>query len=89
MRRTRLKPVSDKRKKENAKYLKLREDFLEKNPVCQVDYCRAKSKDVHHMMARGKHLCETAFFLAVCRAHHNEIENNKTWARSMGYILYK
>lgn len=32
-------------------------------------------------------LLDENFWLAVCRANHERIENNKTWAREQGFLL--
>jgi hypothetical protein len=102
LRRTRLKPMSDKQRKENARYLKLNRAYLLEHPKCEA--CREigwelgdlqrsceprKSTQVHHKMGRGKHLCAVEFFCASCDECHTYIEANKNWARSVGLILYK
>jgi hypothetical protein len=44
--------------------------------------------EIHHMNKRhGTRLCDTTHFLAVCRANHDRIENNKAWARREGFLL--
>jgi hypothetical protein len=46
------------------------------------------SVEVHHVnKRRGDRLTDKRHFLAVCRANHDRIENNKGWAREQGYLL--
>ena len=78
--------VSEKRKKENKEYLKLRNEFLKKNNVCAVT--GNKATEVHHMRGRiGKLLTDVRCFLPVSREGHQKIELNPTWAKEMGFSL--
>lgn len=85
--RARIKPVSDKQKVRNAEYSKLRKAFLEENPKCQAEGCKELASEVHHRGRRGKNLCRADLFMAVCRQHHDQIERNGLWAKSMGYTI--
>lgn len=85
--RARLNPVAKWRVARNAEYSKLRGEFLAENPVCQVTGCREQSCDVHHKARRGKFLLRADTFLACCRPHHQQIEENPDWAKSQGYLL--
>ncbi len=96
-RKSRLKPVSAKRREQNADYAKLREDFLWHHPQCQV-CLQEKVKDarvivqaatqVHHANRRsGKLLLDTRFFVATCAAHHDKIEKFGNWARENGWLV--
>lgn len=82
-----IRQVSEKRKSLNAQYSKLRAEFLEKFPQCQVEGCKEAACDVHHRGRRGKNLCRVDLFMAVCRQHHDTIEVNGLWAKSMGYTI--
>lgn len=43
--------------------------------------------DIHHMKKpRSKYLNDESTWMGVCRANHKRIENNKSWAREMGYL---
>lgn len=45
------------------------------------------SEEIHHVgKRRGELLNDSTKFLAVCRANHERIENDKVWARAMGYL---
>lgn len=82
-----IKPVAKKTMIELKKYRKLRTEFLNAHPVCQVDGC-GPATDVHHMKGRvGELLTNTEYFLAVSRTCHNKIEKEPDWAKAMGYSL--
>ena len=86
LRRTSLRRVSKKRRKQMHAYSLLRSAFLEAHPVCQV--CdMARSVDVHHKAKRGKNYLNVDTWLAVCRQHHEAIHANPHWARSFGYLV--
>lgn len=83
-----LNRASAKRKKENVKYLKLRKAFLAEHLFCQFTTCLCPSQDVHHKAGRlGSNYLDTSKFLAVCRYHHDWIENNRKSAERLGYVL--
>lgn len=47
-----------------------------------------RSTELHHRAKRrGKLLCDTRYFLAVCSANHAKIEQNLGWARKEGFSL--
>lgn len=78
--------------KEKAEYFKVHQ-LCEFNDTMQggtsSNPCRKKAKDIHHKMGRGKYTADPKYFMAVCRTHHDWIEDNKKAARKRGYILYK
>lgn len=81
--------MSAKRKKENAKYLKDRMDFLNKpeNKMCRV-FTKLQATEVHHMKGRtGKLFLDQKFWLAVSRKGHQKIEMNPDWAKENGFSL--
>lgn len=82
-----IKPVSDKRKKQNAEYSVLRKAFLEEHPICQV--CHSEASDqIHHKAGReGEWLTNAEFFLAVCGDCHDFIENNRAEAKIRGWLI--
>ncbi len=58
------------------------------NPICQCKGCNREGTDVHHMKGKvGDLYFEIAFFLWVCRQHHDQINNNNDWAFKEGYSL--
>lgn len=74
-----INPKSEKRVIEEKEYLKKREVFLKKHPICQWLGCKNKSKDVHHKSGRsGKNYLDGKTWAALCREHHNLVHlNNK------------
>jgi len=81
-----IQPISDKRKKETAQYLKKRIEFLEKpeNRICPVT--GKPTTEVHHKCGRvGKLYLDENYWLAVSREGHQIIELNPEWAKENGY----
>lgn len=97
---TPIKKKSDKRKKQEAIYLKKRADFLNKkeNKKCPV-FPNLPTTDVHHKKGRvgfadawARHnginlYLDERFWLAVSRKGHQKIENNPIWAKEKGFSL--
>lgn len=89
LKKTKLKPVSEKQKKELQIYSDLRRIFLQKNPLCQVKEhgCTNISTDVHHSRKRGKFLNKVETWVSCCRNCHDYIEMNKLEAREKGWLI--
>ena len=45
-----------------------------------------KATDVHHTAKRGKFYLDEMTWLATCRASHERIHRNPSWARARGYL---
>lgn len=82
-----IKPVSDKMTKELAKYRRLRSQYLEATPTCEVRGCNRASSEIHHRRGRLQYLCVVKYFLAVCRPCHLWIEANPEAAKEQGYSV--
>ena len=82
-----IKPVSDKMTKELAKYRRLRSQYLEATPTCEVRGCNRGATDIHHKKSRGIYLCVVEYFLAVCRPCHQRIEMDVNWSKENGYSV--
>ena len=81
-----VKKVSDKQKKRNLDYLKVRMDYLNLHKNCQL--CSAPATDIHHRVGRlGNKLTDTNYFMALCRPCHTKIETNREWAYEKGYLI--
>lgn len=81
-----VKKISVKRSGEMQEYMKLKREYLELYPMCEVETCDRKSVDIHHQRGReGARLTDTNFFMAVCRECHNEITVNSKEAIESGY----
>lgn len=84
-----LKKVSDKKKKLDALYAKLRKIELEKHPTCQIhtDYCTTKSTEIHHAAYRtGDNFLGVDTWFATCRACHQWVHANPKQARELGFL---
>lgn len=76
---TKIKPLSDKRSKQNKVYLTVRKVYLENHPECEIklDGCTGLSTEIHHTKKRtGELLCDVRYFKATCRNCHTIVENN-------------
>lgn len=87
IRRTRLKPVSDKRRGQKANYLEGRARFLAENPMCQC--CgNASATDCHHKTKKdGARLTDWENIMTVCRDCHSRIHRNPEWAYREGFLV--
>lgn len=76
----RIKPVSDKRRKENRIYSLERKKYLKKNPFCKARLpgCTGVATDIHHLISgssRSKYFLEISTWKGVCRNCHDIIHN--------------
>jgi hypothetical protein len=52
-----------------------------------IDECMApQATEIHHRDKRGKNYLNVATFMCVSRQGHEKIENNKSWAREVGFL---
>lgn len=83
-----IRPVSKARARKNREYEKLKKEWRSKliNAWCKV--CGQPSeKSPHHVRGRvGRLLCDTRFWIPVCRACHDRIHMNPKWASVNGYM---
>lgn len=83
-----IKPISDKRAEELAKYREVRAEYKKAHPQCEVLGCTKKGQDLHHKNERhGKRVYDSEYFMSVCRYHHRWIHENPKEAREMGYLV--
>lgn len=81
-------PISKNRSQGLAKYRKARDKYMTNHPKCEVFGCNKLANDLHHKRGRiGSLLWDPKFFMAVCRSHHNEIEENPEWAYKNNYSV--
>lgn len=88
--RTRIRPVSDKRKKEQSEYTSLRRSFLQdpKNKHCFVDGCTRHANTIEHQKGREGYAddwarekgislyLDTRYWKPCCLQHNLEFETN-------------
>jgi hypothetical protein len=84
----RIKPVSDKRKKQNSAYLLARKIFLmeDDNKYCPVNGSLAT--EIHHTNGRSnERLLDREFWIGVSREGHQWIHANPEEARKNGWLI--
>jgi hypothetical protein len=84
-----IKKVSDKKKKLDALYTKLRKVQLEKFPICQINTaeCTKQSTEIHHAAYRtGDNYLGVDTWFATCRNCHSFIHENPTISREKGWL---
>lgn len=84
-----IKKVSDKKKKLDGVYSKLRKIQLEKFPVCQIntDDCTTQSTEIHHAAYRtGDNFLGVDTWFATCRACHQWVHANPKEARELRFL---
>jgi len=89
----RIKPRSEKRTKDEARYKQAKTEYQLEHPKCEMPGCsrsllRGDLIDLHHKAGRnGPLLYCKKYFSSQCRQHHDYIENNLSWSRSNGWII--
>ena len=80
-----IKPFSKKRSKENKTYMEVRNDYLNKNPLCEC--CGAIATEIHHKAKRNDGLfMDSNTFMSICSVCHRKVHDNHEWAVKNGYI---
>lgn len=102
LRRTRLKPVSDRHSKKLREYFRIRAEYLAQHPACEagpvilraklphyysVPTCTVWPKEIHHTAGRGKNLCNTDTFCAICPDCHRWLHAHGQKARELGLLV--
>jgi|SRR6478609_9800709 len=81
---------SDKKKKADSEYTKLRKEFLQEYPLCQCSLngpCNQKSETIHHTSLSAKNYLNTETWMALSLEHHIIIENlGAEFRRSKGLL---
>lgn len=87
MKRTRLKAVSKKRQRQNSRYQKLKESYIQSHWLCER--CnRNRAIDIHHKAGRtGELLCAVEYFMAICRRCHDWVHENPAEAQEGGFTV--
>lgn len=82
------KPIRKHSKKsldQHYRYKKIRDKFLEDNPICMYPGCNSRKVTLHHARGRlGAFLTDKRWFKSLCWPHHQEIEHNPDLAKSLG-----
>jgi len=76
LKRTGLKRQSEKRKRQNAEYLALREDFLTRYPKCHE--CGRAANQIHHAAGRqGLFLLMVRYWIPLCGDCHRAATDSR------------
>lgn len=82
------KPIKKRSKKSLdyfRRYKKVRDKFLEENPICMYPGCNSREVTLHHSRGRiGSFLSDKRYFKSLCWPHHQHIEQNPALARKLG-----
>ena len=84
------KPIpqkSEKRKKVDAEYSKLKKQMMSESNKCEAGLtgCTKVAEDLHHITKRStKNMCDRNNLIRVCRSCHTFIENNHLQAIELG-----
>jgi hypothetical protein len=85
-----IKKITAKRANQNLQYAKLRKQYLEAYPACEVENCNNKSSEIHHQKGRSNEmLTDTNYFMAVCKSCHHKITIDSQWAIKNGYSIIR
>lgn len=95
MNRTRIKPMSDKRRRENVEYRKIKLAVVTRDRHCKADGvwpeipCSGYIWDVHHVVSRARApelRLEPSNLITLCRPHHDAIHANVALATERGLL---
>ena len=86
--KSRLKPVSARRKVELKAYTLLRKAYLGNHPICEWQGCKNKADQIHHKNHRHKdRLNDVTHWMAICFWHHRDAHDHPAIARELGYLI--
>lgn len=90
MKRTRMKPVSEKRKAANERRAALRADHLRRNPYCRRCVKR-KAVHIHEpwLRSRGGPIDDERNFCGLCEGCHTWVHDNPREAQRRGFLVSK
>lgn len=89
MKRTKINSVSKRRAKDMRLYKKIRLDFLEDHPLCEIKskVCTYVATEISHMKGRGMYYLVVSTWEAACHPCGQFVTNNPTWAFENGHAL--
>jgi len=86
MKRTRISPISDRRRALSRIYAAQRTDYLRQHPTCEKCDSRS-SRDIHHKAGRyGGNYLNVETWCALCRTCHDWIHQHPSKAREKGWL---
>ena len=92
MKRSRINPVSKKRRDAIPQRKALRDEQLRRQPQCQAGLidCRCTATDVHEIINRSQRSTswlEPEYFLSLCRPCHHWVTTHPLWSKHHGFTL--
>ena len=88
-RRTPIRRVSVKHAAALRVYYKLRKDYLEEHPICEVNLspsCTRYATDIHHCVGRGKYLNAVSTWKSSCRNCHEFLHQHPSLSRTKNLL---
>ncbi len=82
-----IKKVSTRQQKLNVAYKVLRGQFMKAHPKCEANLqgCKIKSTECHHVRGRGQYYLDDTTYLALCGPCHKWINEHNEAASEMGF----
>jgi len=89
VKRTRLKPQSAKRRRENRERRKAMIAAFGESPRCRFPACTRPADDAHEILsrARGGSITDPANVAPLCRVHHTFVTEHPAEAERLGLSL--
>jgi hypothetical protein len=88
VKRSFIKPISDKKAIELKEYRIVRDAYLKANPVCLYPNCANRDVQLHHAKGRvGSLLGDVKYFRSLCDTHHKFCELNPDKAKELGLSI--
>ena len=92
LQRTRLAPVSARRRAENRQRRAIAAVVYAERPVCAVLGCGRWADDIHETLSRARSggvITDPSLWAALCRPHHREITDTEPgWAYEQGLLIH-
>jgi len=92
--RTRLRPVSDKRRAENRQRRDMVTVLYPERPKCSVPWCPSLADDLHEplLRSRGGSITSPENACPLCRPHHDQVtfapESELQWAYDLKILVH-
>lgn len=92
--KTRIKPVSAKRRAQNRERRAMIDILFPVRPLCFVPWCARLADDVHEPLTRGRggSITDPENAVPLCRPHHDQItfrpESELKWAYDLGLLVH-
>lgn len=89
MKKSPLRKLSGKRRKQTNEYIKARRKYLEEHMVCEM-CLQAEATQIHHKAGRtGERLLKEEWWLAACQNCHSFVHSNPEASMNSGWILHR